>query len=615
MLTRKNIKTTLLIIVVTYPISCHVCATPPPPIEAPPLLEKLRALHCSSDSSSAKEALDELWNAHNNDFLFPDEWMNDEKKNSRLYAGSMDIALDVFVDTIKKFPSLQRQVERTFLQWNYCEVFRNGKFYDLSIVDGEIQKEDANYTPPLYWSGFKRLGFLSEKATYIPELLIRSPIGERAFENFFHKIYRNRCFPHPVTGEMFYVKRRTSPTHLKKPVKEPKNTRYPYIWNKKCTSEVVAVETTPLIFEDKKEPNLVIELKEKAVEIIPTVPKVEVAKTTPEEKPELTQSKPVITQEVATEAEATPETEPTPAPELRAGLLSNEMHNSYRQTYDDGYVGQHFNAATSEEVFDSLLSSNEIYEASGDIANNSLAKGPTLDVSVFDNKPNVVLPSVPSGNIPSNSPAALLPRMVSKSPKESSGFSGGVYLSHGLGSHSTSIGGALSWTPIKDSYWNIRVGGNYSLDAKEDPFSYSWGLGYSDWHPGTVSYQLNHYGPIKPGEGLAIDKAVGNIGYSVKSKTLDKLKLGLSGSIDIPVKGDPALNAGLQWSPKESWFIRAGINQPLNGGDPSWSYGFGYSNWRPNKINIAYSNYGPNALFDDNFKKNGSITISYNWEF
>lgn len=617
MLTRKKIKNTLLITAVTYPLFSHVLATPTP--ENPQLLNKLQTLQCSRDVSTAKKALDELWTAHNNDYLFPDEWMNEEEKVSHLYAGSLDIALDVFVETIKKYPSLQRQVERTFLQWNYCEVFRDGKFHDLSIVDGELKTKDANYLPPLKWTGFKKLGFLSEKATYVPELLIHAPIGERAFENFFHRIYRNHCFPHPVTGEMFYIKSRIPPTRLKEPVKDLENTHYPYVWNKSCKTEIVDVELPPVIFELKEEPDPISEVKEAAVEVTPTVPHLEVVEIIPEEKPEPVQNNNIATEAPAIVPEPEPESEPELEPALHTDLLSGEMHNHYHHAngYGNGdpYKDRHFNDTNSKEILESLLSGNGIYGYSEDDEKNGLAKGPKLNLSVFDTKPNVAPPPVPSGNIPSGSTAALLPRMISENPKESSGFSGGVYLTHGLGSHSTSVGGALSWTPIKDSYWNVRIGGNYVLDAEEDPFSYSWGLGYSDWHAGTVSYQLNNYGPIKPGEGLAIDKAVGNIGYSVKSKTLDKLKLGLSGSIDIPVEGDPALNAGLQWSPKENWFIRAGINQPLNGGDPSWSYGFGYSNWRPNKINIAYSNYGPNELFDTNFKKNGSITISYNWEF
>lgn len=607
MLTRKKIKTALLLTTIAYLLIAYALATPPAP---PPLLEKLKALQCSTDKPAAKAALDTLWNAHNNDFLFPDEWMNDEEKNHHLYAASMDIALEVFVQTIDKYPTLQRQVERTFLQWNYCDVFRGGKFYDLTIINGALQKKEANYPSPLDWSGFRKLGFLAEKATYIPELLIHAPIGERAFENFFHRIYRSHCFPHPVTGEMFYVKQRIPPQRLIQPVETIENSHYPYVWNQECkTTTVVDVALPTVIVEDKEMAEPVIEPKTTSVEIVASVPKIEVLVTV---EPETQVVQEIQTVEQTSPANLTIDV-PIAPPPLLIDTLADEMHDTYQR--NNAFAKQNVADRNSKEILDSLLLGEELYGHSDDDLDKGIAKGPKLNLSVFDIKPNSPPPPVPSSNIPASSTAALLPRMISENPNESSGFSGGVYLTHGLGSHSTSIGGALSWTPIKDSYWNIRVGGNYVLDATEDPFSYSWGFGYSDWHAGTVSYQLNNYGPIKPGEGLAIDKAVGNIGYSVKSKTLDKLKLGVSGSIDIPVEGDPALNAGVQWSPKENWFIRAGVNQPLNGNDPSWSYGFGYSNWRPNKINIAYSNYGPNELFDTNFNKNGSITISYNWEF
>ena len=196
------------------------------------------------------------------------------------------------------------------------------------------------------------------------------------------------------------------------------------------------------------------------------------------------------------------------------------------------------------------------------------------------------------------------------------GLAGNIYAKQSLKNSATSIGGSINRKLIKDSYWFARVGWNYTLEESDDPFTYSWGIGYSDWHPGTFSAQLNNWGPIKPEEGLALEKAVANFGYSVKSEFLKKNKLSLSGSINVPVKGNSSIVGNLRWSPKKNWFVNVSASQPLEGdGTPKWTYGFGYSDWRPNKINLQYSNYGPNEIPYHNYEENGTWTLSYNWKF
>ena len=203
-----------------------------------------------------------------------------------------------------------------------------------------------------------------------------------------------------------------------------------------------------------------------------------------------------------------------------------------------------------------------------------------------------------------------------KPKKWSLGLAGNVYLKQSLKNSALAVGGSINRKIIKDSYYFARVGWNYSLEEAKDPFSYSWGIGYSDWHPGTFSAQLNNWGPIKPGEGLALEKAVANFGYSVKSAFLKDKKLSLSGAINVPVEGNSSAVASLRWSPVKNWYANASVSQPLEGdGTPKWTYGFGYSDWRPNKINLQYSNYGPNEIPDHNYKENGTWSLSYNWKF
>ncbi|PWQ94058.1 hypothetical protein [Leucothrix pacifica] len=203
-----------------------------------------------------------------------------------------------------------------------------------------------------------------------------------------------------------------------------------------------------------------------------------------------------------------------------------------------------------------------------------------------------------------------------KPVKKPIGLAGNVYLKNSLGSDKWGIGGSINRKLIKDDYYFARVGWSYSLEDEEEPFSYSWGIGYSDWHAGTFSAQLNNWGPIKPGEGLALDKAIASFGYSVKSDLLKKYRLSLSGAINVPIDGNTSAAVNMRWSPIENWYINASVSQPLEGdGDPKWSYGFGYSDWRPNKFNLQYSNYGPNDLFYHNYRTNGTWSLSYNYKF
>lgn len=205
---------------------------------------------------------------------------------------------------------------------------------------------------------------------------------------------------------------------------------------------------------------------------------------------------------------------------------------------------------------------------------------------------------------------------TSKPKKKTIGLAGNIYLKQSLKNSNKAVGGSINRKLIKDKHWFARVGWNYTLEESDDPFSYSWGIGYSDWHPGTFSAQLNNWGPIKPEEGLALEKAVANFGYSVKSEFLKKNKLSLSGGINIPVEGNSSISGNFRWSPVKNWYVNTSISHPLEGdGTPKWTYGFGYSDWRPNKINLQYSNYGPNEIPYHNYKDNGTWSLSYNWKF
>ncbi len=168
---------------------------------------------------------------------------------------------------------------------------------------------------------------------------------------------------------------------------------------------------------------------------------------------------------------------------------------------------------------------------------------------------------------------------------------------------------SASWTPKTN--WFMRGAAKYTGD---EGFTYSWGMGYSDWRPGTTSVQLNNWGPVKSGEGLDIDDAVFSISHKVDSKLLSDNKLSMSLGLSIPINGDAAFNATFQWNPIKNWYFRTTASQKLKGGPTKWSYGFGHFDWRPGTWRVEYSNYEENRYPFDNFRK-GAVTINRAWEF
>jgi hypothetical protein len=200
-------------------------------------------------------------------------------------------------------------------------------------------------------------------------------------------------------------------------------------------------------------------------------------------------------------------------------------------------------------------------------------------------------------------------------PKSSGyGLAGSYYYSLALKDWSPSIGGSVSWSP--KPYWFVRAAANLKYESHSNPFSYSWGAGYDDWHAGTFGLQLNNWGPIKLSDGLDLQKAIGAITYKVDSKYLQSKNIGASAALSIPVSnGNPSLQTNVRWSPVPNWYIYSGLNFPLDGKNPSWSYGFGRQDYRPFTFSFQYNNYGPNPILKDNFNKNGTLTIGGSWAF
>lgn len=223
----------------------------------------------------------------------------------------------------------------------------------------------------------------------------------------------------------------------------------------------------------------------------------------------------------------------------------------------------------------------------------------------------VLSPAVPSGN--SNmGPALPLP------PTGGLGIAGNFFHRAKL-TGALSFGANASWKPM--SYFFVRGGVNYNYLPDSGKFSYSWGLGYDDWHQGTFSVQLNNWGPLAPGDD-PLKGAVANFGYKFVADFLKPYHLSGSAAVNVPLSGDPSISTTWIWSPIEHWFIRGSLSKSLvSAGGLDWSYSFGYSDWHPFTFSLTYDNWGTNPIFDSsqgnsfNFSENGAITLSWSWAF
>lgn len=207
--------------------------------------------------------------------------------------------------------------------------------------------------------------------------------------------------------------------------------------------------------------------------------------------------------------------------------------------------------------------------------------------------------------------------LTKKKKKKFHGFTGEFGLKGSLKNGDISFTNSVTFKPNPKDFWYVKVGGKYEFDAESDRFSYSWGVGYDDWHEGTWTAQINHWGGIRPGQGIDHENSYASLAYKIKSDALKSLNLKSTLGIAKQLQGgsDTKLSASLQWSPKEYWFIKAILIKPFNGDDAKWNYLFGYDDWHPNTFAIEYSNYDSNDLFETNFKKHGQLALRYKWKF
>ena len=252
------------------------------------------------------------------------------------------------------------------------------------------------------------------------------------------------------------------------------------------------------------------------------------------------------------------------------------------------------NLITEEIVTDASLASSPVLESDGTVG------------------PNVVLDPIVE---PESAVSIKSPSSPSKRVRKYRGFSGFLTLGNrqfNAKGYSATTG--VSYKPIKDSYFFLRSSGTWKFEEEE--YLYNWGVGYDDWHPGTFAFQINHWGPLRPGDYLDFDNAIASATYKFnKSSFMKDHNLSSSVTLSQKISGDPVFSWSNSWSPVGKWFVRSTISQPIKEGDLSWSYGFGYANYSPFTFSFEYNNWGYNKAFHGNFVNNGSLSFTYRWRY
>ena len=182
------------------------------------------------------------------------------------------------------------------------------------------------------------------------------------------------------------------------------------------------------------------------------------------------------------------------------------------------------------------------------------------------------------------------------------------------------LGGAVgvSVAPWRNVF--VRAGlGWRALTRWEETFglepTWSWGLGYDDWHVGTVSAQLNHWGPLRRLPDLgALEQAVANVGYKVALPAALGKVLSLRVDVSTPLTWAPSLGVGMGLKLPASCFVSLGVSKKLlDESALSWTYVLGRSQWKPGTLSLLVSNYGPNQVPALNLR-NLALTVSWSWK-
>jgi len=485
-----------------------------------------------------------------------------------LQATTLDQVLQVLHQSTTKFPEVKSLVEETVIQWNFCSVIDNGKFYDHQWVNRKSVRTPSPDSARHKWQGFLAFGLIPGKnnsdsfnfTTPYINTTIRS-LADRKLQ----QRYIAHCLPHPDDKHLYRAGKRNFISRVQATVFSAKQFK-PVSWNLTCNAPVPKLAIKTQTEEQANKP-------------------VEQEKPQPAEK---------------TNENQQAELQPT-APEIQnvPALAAANPQAPSKPDYNPDSAAQ-----------DSVLVEIPPEPPDTDINTTVTPDGVPVPFETIEQETNThPQPSAVVITAPSNGNA-----IVSVNAISSKGLSGSVSLENrSFRLADTSLKFNLGYKPISDSYWFIRSALNISQESQ--PFTYSWGIGYDDWHPGTWGIQLNHWGPLSPGDGLDIENAVAEVSYKLKGRWLAKNNLASTIALSKPLSDNPSVSWGWSWNPYSHWFIRSTLIKPIGTGGVNWSYGFGYTRYDANSLSIEYNNWGINDFPETNFRDNGQLSLIYRWAF
>lgn len=170
--------------------------------------------------------------------------------------------------------------------------------------------------------------------------------------------------------------------------------------------------------------------------------------------------------------------------------------------------------------------------------------------------------------------------------------------------------------PIKNTFARVGLSWRWITDWEEDADlepSWSWGLGYDDWRPGTFSLQLNHWGPLRRFKKAALEGAVLSFGYKLPLPKWPARYLSMRAELSTPLTWAPSAGAGVAFKLPRAFFLSLGISKKLlEETRPTWSYVLGRSKWKAGTLAVILANYGPTRVGELNLR-GLALTVSWSW--
>jgi hypothetical protein len=180
----------------------------------------------------------------------------------------------------------------------------------------------------------------------------------------------------------------------------------------------------------------------------------------------------------------------------------------------------------------------------------------------------------------------------------------------------TELGAGATFAPVPYGFVRASVAWPLLQEFRYAPagLKASWGVGYDDWHPGTLSVQLNNWGPIERTEQLWLGSEF-DVGYKLPFGPEWARYVGVLAHAFYQVGGAPGVGVTATVRPWQMFFLSSGVRYSLREQDAfTWFYTFGWSDWRPFTFSASYANWGLNRVPEPNFVRNGLLNLSFSWE-